>query len=235
MTLEKEEPVVTTEEAGKSSESGKSTAEAEALAKKAKDAAATNANTQENASEELDEEGDWISKTPLDENQKKFIRRVITQNKNKKAALDEATKKLSTYETAKEAEERKRDEEQGNWKKIAADVEAKLKAKDERLMRAEVRNHAIKDGMIDPSLIDILPLDGVSMNEAGDVLGADKLIGKYKKEKAYLFGKVEKDPEGTTTTKTMPAPNISATPKDALKMDDIEWKAALKKFKEDNR
>ena len=185
---------------------------------------------------EPDEEGDWLSESGLTANQQKFIRKLMTEKKNKAEALKLAQEKVSDYEKKQAEEQRKRDEEQGNWKKIAEETAEKLKAKDLRIMRESVRNHAIKEGIVDPDLIDLLPLDGVSLDDAGEVIGADKFVAKFKKDKAYLFGELKsKEPEGTTTTKATPAPNTTATPKDCLSMDDNEFAVAVEKFKKDNR
>lgn len=203
-------------------------------------AAATTKNN-ESDNDELDEDGDWLDKSGLKDNQKNHIRKLMSQNKSKKAKLDEinekleqANTKLADYEKEKTEAQRKQDMEQGNWKKLAEEAEIKLKNKDEKLMRAEVRNHAIKEGMIDPSLIDLLPIDGVTLNEAGDVIGADKFIAKYKKEKSYLFGEVktdDKEPKGTTSGKTTPPPNTTVTPKNAMDMTPEQFAARIAEFK----
>lgn len=191
----------------------------------------------ETGEDNLDENGDWISELPIPDNQKKWLKKTAKQNSTRSAELNEAKAKLSELEKKEADRQRKQDEEQGNWKKIAEENEQKLKAKDEKLMRAEVRNAAIKEGIVDPSLVDLLPMEGIALDEQGNVSGAEKLIAKYKKEKAYLFGAQSKakEPEGTTSGKPTPAPNTSATPKDALKMSDADFQEALKKFREENR
>lgn len=196
-------------------------------------AGAPAATTKAPASEDDLEAGEWLNGTNLDESQKKYLRRVMSENKNRREKLKEVESKLTEKEKKEAEDQRKKDEETGNWKKIADETEAKLKAKDERIKRAEVRAAAVKAGIIDPSDIDLLPLDGVEISDAGDVSGVDKFVSKWKKDKPHMFGaekKGDEDPEGTTTPAAAPPANGQQTTKDALKMTDKEFKEELDKI-----
>jgi hypothetical protein len=179
------------------------------------------------ADEELDDDGDWIANSSLSDNQKKFMRRALTQNKNRADELKKIKAKLTEKEKAEAEAQRKIDEEQGNWKKIAEENAAALAAKDEKILRAEVRALAIKEGIIDPKIIDRFPLDGVSMDKEGEIVGVEKFVKDLKKNSAYLFGSPEqKSPEGTTTTTPAPTPSSNPKSKSALEMTDEEYRKA---------
>lgn len=180
---------------------------------------------------------EWLDEVQgLDAGQKKWLKKTITQNRERKEKLDEAKQKLSEKESAEREAQRQRDIEQGNYKKVAEDSEKTVASMKERLMRAEVRAYAIKEGIVDPTIVDLLPLEGVSINDSLEVVGAEKAIGKYKREKPYLFGgkqdqgtqtTTQTDPQGTTSTRTTPAQSGKPAPKDALKMTDEEFQRSM--------
>jgi hypothetical protein len=175
---------------------------------------------------ELDENGDWISQSSLNEDQKKWMRRVINQNHNRKSELQETKTKLEAKEQAEIAAQRKLDEENGNWKKISDESKAELDKLRERVVRSEIRNEAIKAKMVDLSLLDLLPIQDVQYDKDHKVVGADAFIQKLRTERSYLFEAAQAapvTPQGTTTTTPPPAPASKIAPIDATKMSATEW------------
>lgn len=197
------------------------------------------AKTQENNDINF-ESDDWVSKLAIDENQKKYLKKVVSENISRRQSNSELTekntelsKKLKEYEDKEKTAKRQKDEEDGNFKKVNEDLKAELAAKDQRILKAEVRNQAIKEGIVDPSMIDLLPLEGVNLDKDGEVIGAEAFVKKLKKDRAYLFGsgenKAPTTPQPTTSNTTPPNPNSSPSKVDALTMSDEDFKKHLEK------
>lgn len=188
---------------------------------------------QDNEDFDLD---DWIEKnSELTKGQKAHIRKLRSQNAKRKEELSEAKTKLADYEKEKREAQRKADEEAGNYKKIAEEQRAQLEAKNQRIIRAEAKAAAVREGMVDPSLLDELPLKELSLNEDGEVIGLDKWMDAMKKNRSYLFEKSDKKPAGTTSEKKPPAPNPSTKAKSALEMSPEEFEAAKADFLTEER
>lgn len=159
--------------------------------------------------------------------QRKHVDKILAEKKKMKAELSEAKAKLTEKERVEAEAARKADIEKGNWEKIAKETQAKLDAKDAKILRGEVKMLAVKAGLLDPSLLDELTLSGVSVDDQGNILGAEEFIKKQKKDRPYLFGQAPSTiPEGTTTPTKTPTPNAAAKSKDALEMNAAEFAAA---------
>lgn len=60
----------------------------------------------------------------------------------------------------------------------------------DRVLRAELKTLAVKEGMVDLDGLKILDLSGVTLDKDGKLVGADALMEAAKKSKPYLFGAV---------------------------------------------
>ena len=99
----------------------------------------------------------------------------------------------------------------------AAEREAAANA---RVIKAELKAHAIKAGIVDVDALALADVSGVKFNEQGDVEGADAVIEALKKSKPYLFAQ--------TTASTEPAPKGGAAkPKSARDMTQDEFKREM--------
>ena len=95
------------------------------------------------------------------------------------------------------------------------------KAAQDRLIRAELKAHAVKAGMIDLDGLKLLDLSGLKLTDTGDVEGAEAIFAKAKETKPYLFG------SNTSTTSTAKPPEQQpAVTKHARDMTAAEFAAA---------
>ncbi len=116
--------------------------------------------------------------------------------------------------------------------KVAALAESETKvtaattAANERVIRAELKAVAVKAGMVDLDGLKLADLSKVTLDEHGEVQGADDLMKALKESKPYLFG--------TTTSTTHPGkapPSGDPETKLAKDMTPEEYKAAKAKLK----
>ena len=111
-------------------------------------------------------------------------------------------RKAEALEKAQEDAEKKRLADQGEFKTLAEKADAKAKAAQERLKLATVKGLAAQSGIIDPDLIAIADLSGVTVDDDGSVSGATEAIEAFKAAKPAFFG-----------TPTAPGPKPTTTPK----------------------
>lgn len=94
----------------------------------------------------------------------------------------------------------------------------------QRVMRAELKAHAVKAGLVDMEALELLDLSSVKFNDKGELEGVDELFEAAKKAKPYLFGSQN---TGSTEKKPPPAEN---TPKDVRKLTAAEYEAEKAKY-----
>jgi len=98
-----------------------------------------------------------------------------------------------------------------------ASLEASLR---ERLVRAELKAHAVRAGMVDLDGLKLLDTSAVSLNERDEVVGAETLMAEARRAKPWLFA-------GASTSSPASAPPAQAPrAKLATEMTDAEWRAA---------
>jgi hypothetical protein len=126
---------------------------------------------------------------------------------------------------AKTAAERARDEGVAAERTAAEQRVASFQATaNERIIRAELKAHAVKAGIVDLDGLRLLDLAGVKMTDAGEVEGAESLIAGLKTAKPYLFG-------SASSSSTAAAPrNSDPSTKQATEMTQDEWRAARAKM-----
>lgn len=106
-----------------------------------------------------------------------------------------------------------------------AETVAQKKA-EQRLMRAELKALALKEGMIDLDGLSFIDYTTVSFDDKGDLKGGPEAIAKLKEAKPYLFGA-----KSTTSPKSAsPDPKSSTEPVDARKLTADEYKALKAKM-----
>lgn len=106
-----------------------------------------------------------------------YVRELRHENAGYRLRATEAEKKAAeAAESAKKAAE----EAEGRAKKAEEAAQA-------RIIRAEMKAHAIKAGIVDLDGLALADLSQVKINEQGEVTGADEAIAALKKAKPYLF------------------------------------------------
>jgi hypothetical protein len=92
---------------------------------------------------------------------------------------------------------------------------------DQRVLMAELKSEAVKNGMVDADGLKLADLSGVSLKD-GKLEGADALFAGLKESKPYLFGQ----PQSNSSNPNKPPSPTPPTPKNAREMTDEEYAAA---------
>lgn len=116
------------------------------------------------------------------------------------------------------------DEPQDAGAALQAELEARIASLEtslrERLMRAELKAHAVRAGMVDLDGLKLLDTSALSLNERDEVVGAESLMAEARRNKPWLFA-------GASTSSPASAPPAQAPrAKLATEMTDAEWRAA---------
>jgi len=161
--------------------------------------------------EPIDEATVEASELPREvtEHEKKLRREVVRYREEARIAVGER-------ESACAAALRDRDE-------TVAAVQADARV---RLLRAELRTQAIRSGIVDLDGLRLADIDGLSLNEAGDVQGAEEAIASLRKHKPYLFP-LDRSGTATGTTAQLQRPPSPAQPStvDARSLSREAWQA----------
>lgn len=91
---------------------------------------------------------------------------------------------------------------------------------EQRLIRAELKAEAIRQGIIDLEGLKLLDLSVARLNEQGDVEGGASLIARLKRDKPWLFG------AASSSSSASPPPSQPPRQKLATEMTDAEYRAA---------
>jgi hypothetical protein len=98
-----------------------------------------------------------------------------------------------------------------------AALEASLR---ERLLRADLKAHAVRAGMVDLDGLKLLDTSRLALNERDEVVGAAELMAEARRAKPWLFG-------GASTSSAAAAPPAQAPrARLATEMNEAEWRAA---------
>jgi len=90
----------------------------------------------------------------------------------------------------------------------------------ERLVRAEMKAHAVRAGMVDLDGLKLLDTSQVTLNERDEVVGAESLMAQMRRAKPWLFG-------GPSSSSAAVAPQAMAPrSKLATEMTETEWRSA---------
>jgi hypothetical protein len=121
---------------------------------------------------------------------------------------------------AKGNAERDRD----GFKEAAAKAASEARAEaDRRIIRAELKAHAIRAGIVDLDALKLMDTAGLSLDEAGEVEGAEAALAKFKDAKPHFFAG-----SGASTSSTAkPPPAKPAGGRKAGEMTRQEFAAAL--------
>ena len=132
------------------------------------------------------------------------------------------------YRLARDNEKARADAAHAAHEALKADFEKTKtetqKAADARVMRSELKAIAVKHGMVDLDGLQMLDLSKLTLDEKGDVKGAEELMAEARKAKPYLFG--------SSTSSTSKTPDPNTTPKNARDMTDAEYAAERAKLVE---
>ncbi len=98
-----------------------------------------------------------------------------------------------------------------------AALEAQMR---ERLLRAELKAHALRAGMIDLDGLKLVETAGLTLDDRGEVVGAETLMATLRRAKPWLFG------HASTSSAASVPPAQPPRAKLATEMTDAEWQAS---------
>ena len=137
------------------------------------------------------------------------------ESKSAKEEAKSAKEEAAALKKAKEDEETEKKKKAGEWEKVANEKDAALQKANDRTKRAELRLFAQKEGILDPSDVNSLSLESLTIDDNDEVHGAEKVIKKLKEDKPHWFKPVEnaaakkaeeEKPRATSSGKTEPPP-----------------------------
>lgn len=98
-----------------------------------------------------------------------------------------------------------------------AELEAQTR---ERLIHAEMKAQAIRAGMVDLDGLKLANTSGLTVDEAGEVKGAEAIMASLRKAKPWLFG------GNSTSSAAKPPPSEPPRSRLATDMSTKDWLAA---------
>jgi hypothetical protein len=161
--------------------------------------------------------GGGNSNTPPDREQfsREYVHELREENKAARLARQEAEKKAAeATDAAKKATD-------------AADAAKKAteQVANDRIIRAELKAEAIKAGVVDLDVLKLVDLSKVTLNDKGEVEGAEALIKAMKESKPHFFG----TPNSTEKGGEPPKGGNKQAPKKVGEMTKEERDAEAKK------
>jgi hypothetical protein len=107
-------------------------------------------------------------------------------------------------------------------RKLAA-LEADMAA---RVLRAEMKVHALRAGMVDLDGLKLLDMGGLVLDERGEVAGGAAAMAALRRAKPWLFGAGDAGGGASTSSLAAAPPPQAPRAKLATEMGEAEWQAA---------
>ena len=93
-----------------------------------------------------------------------------------------------------------------------------------RILQAELKTHAIQSGIVDLDGLRLADLEALTVNEAGEVQGAQEVIASLREHKPYLFASNRPDTVAATTAQLQRPPSpVQPTKVDARSLSREAW------------
>lgn len=95
-----------------------------------------------------------------------------------------------------------------------------------RVLQAELKTHALRSGIVDLDGLRLADLNALSVDDAGEVQGAEEVVAALRERKPYLFSS-DKGPTAPGTTAQLQRPPLPAQPStvDARSLSREAWQA----------
>lgn len=145
---------------------------------------------------------------------REYVHELREENKAQRLKAQE---KENEAKTAKEEAEKAKTES-------AAAVAAAGAAASQRIIRAEMKALAVKEGLVDLDDLALIDITGITIEEGGSLKGAEDVLKKFKESKPHKFG------EASSSSHQPPPKKGEDTPKKVKDMTPDERKVAAKKL-----
>lgn len=106
----------------------------------------------------------------------------------------------------------------------AASLQEQLNLANTRLVHAELKNQALRSGMIDLDLLKLVDTSGLKPNANGDVPGAAEALSRLQRDKPWMFA------HSSSSQASAPPAAEPAKARNAMTMTRAEWQAAREKL-----
>ena len=103
-------------------------------------------------------------------------------------------------------------------------IREQLNKANERLIQAELKNHAIRAGIIDLDCLRLIDASSMSLDDQGNVPDAQEAVARLKRDKAWLFANPNSSQPAPAPAPAPPRPRL------AKDMTDQEWRAARERL-----
>lgn len=108
---------------------------------------------------------------------KEYVQILRDENKESRTKLADAQKVIKEKEDALIAKQ----------KEFETTLSAKAQAANERIIRSELKAHAVAAGIVDLDGLKLIDTKDIKVDENGEVVGAEEAIKALKEKKTYLF------------------------------------------------
>ena len=105
-----------------------------------------------------------------------------------------------------------------------AHLQEQLNQANTRLVYAELKNQALRSGMIDLDLLKLIDTSGLKPDANGDVPGAAEALSHLQPEKPWMFA------HSSSSQASIPPAAEPAKTRNAMTMTRAEWQAAREKL-----
>ena len=167
------------------------------------------------------------------------LERMKAEYESRMAALAEEAKKAKELQAQLDAIEKQKLEEQGKFKELyekeRTEREKEIRAMRRELARADLKALAIREGIIDPDIINLIPSKDFKWNEeTGRFDNLEELLVAHKQAKPNLYKTMEPAPQqpqppvqnrATTGDPQVPPTTPPGPGKDVSVMDRREYEA----------
>lgn len=155
---------------------------------------------------------------------------TTTPETDEEATVVAAKREPTEYERELRRENRKaRERHNAEVASLKAAYEEQLgqltRTSQQKLVRAELKAQALKAGIIDTDLLNLVDLASVKLSPEGDVLNAQEVLADFAKAKPQFFG-----PVTTTSTAEAPRPRDTTQTRSFSEMSPAEQQAWERQF-----
>ncbi len=106
----------------------------------------------------------------------------------------------------------------------AVSLQEQLNQANARLVYAELKNQALRSGMIDLDLLKLVDTTSLKPDANGDVPGAAEALSHLQREKPWMFA------HSSSSQANIPSAPEPAKARNAMTMTRAEWQAAREKL-----
>lgn len=146
-----------------------------------------------------------LEEEKVPENYRKYAARLKTQLEKAKEELSSTKSELETKRALEEEAKAEQLKQKGEFEKLYNNEKAEKESLVKRVVMAELKAHATKEGIIDPDVVSLVDISKITVSKDFEVSGVEAAVKAFKSAKPNLFGesnaeKLLKEKEKTKDT-----------------------------------